>query len=468
MHVHYINLARRPDRNKAFLAQLPPGISVERKTALDGRTLDVAAYEHQGWVSPQHERRTRGTLANAITHLLLWQDCKAAEVPYTICEDDALLNRNFAHEAYEILDSIEDDWDIITWGYNFNCINHLCLLPGVKNILIHTSKENWSGWLAAFKSTDYDALPYRLLAQWNTFCYTINNLSVDRLMAAVLPLRDELIPVPGLASQVHLDALDTMLSVLYHKFRSWSVLPPLAIVPHDKADSDVGWGPENQRDPRHIPGPADIALRPRTTDEFVWNEIFKHKVYDLELNFEPQYILDIGANIGCAAIWFTLKYPCARIVAIEPNTDNVRQCSRNCEPWQNIAIYHAAAWIKNGFLDLPLPDPNDCPVQYATIPTKPRAAGNFETVLAYSIDEIMRKQLYPKIDILKVDIEGVEKCLFEVENKPWLQRTNCVLVETHDSTTPGCSDAVLAAMPSAEWEHYVRQEVHTFVRRQPL
>ena len=68
MHVHYINLARRPDRNKAFLAQLPPGITVEHKTAKDGRTLDVTAAVLQGWVSPQHERWTRGTLANAITH----------------------------------------------------------------------------------------------------------------------------------------------------------------------------------------------------------------------------------------------------------------------------------------------------------------------------------------------------------------------------------------------------------------
>jgi len=44
-------------------------------------------------------------------------------------------------------------------------------------------------------------------------------------------------------------------------------------------------------------------------------------------------IIDCGANIGCASVWFATQYPKARILAVEPDPDNFRMLVRNSKPY---------------------------------------------------------------------------------------------------------------------------------------
>ena len=61
-----------------------------------------------------------------------------------------------------------------------------------------------------------------------------------------------------------------------------------------------------------------VHLRLRTTDVALCREIFVNGIYDQEFSREPETILDAGANIGLTAVFFANRFPCARIVAVEP------------------------------------------------------------------------------------------------------------------------------------------------------
>lgn len=54
-----------------------------------------------------------------------------------------------------------------------------------------------------------------------------------------------------------------------------------------------------------------------------WNEVVKRDTYRLKtLDFVPDVIYDIGANVGCFTVWAKYLFPSAHIVAVEPEDEN--------------------------------------------------------------------------------------------------------------------------------------------------
>jgi hypothetical protein len=71
-----------------------------------------------------------------------------------------------------------------------------------------------------------------------------------------------------------------------------------------------------------------------------------------------------------------------------------------------------------------------------------------------------------QIDLLKLDIEGSEKELFEDPAKKWwLSRTRAVIVELHDRFKPGCTAAVEAALAGQNFIRTQRGENILFIRK---
>ena len=72
-----------------------------------------------------------------------------------------------------------------------------------------------------------------------------------------------------------------------------------------------------------------------------------------------------------------------------------------------------------------------------------------------TVDEIVSRGA---IDILKIDVEGAERAIFE--RKPaWLSRVRALLIETHDQFVPGCSQAVFDALSSYQYDRVIRGDV---------
>ena len=67
------------------------------------------------------------------------------------------------------------------------------------------------------------------------------------------------------------------------------------------------------------------------------------------------------------------------------------------------------------------------------------------------------------IDILKVDIEGVEKEVFEGNYQYWLPKTRCLMVELHDRLTCGSSKMVFKAISEYEFAYAQSGENLVFI-----
>lgn len=71
---------------------------------------------------------------------------------------------------------------------------------------------------------------------------------------------------------------------------------------------------------------------------------------------------------------------------------------------------------------------------------------NEHTVSAISIIDIMKKFNLDHIAILKVDIEGSEKELFESNIEEWLPKTKVIIIELHDRMKSGTSMSFFKAL----------------------
>lgn len=197
-----------------------------------------------------------------------------------------------------------------------------------------------------------------------------------------------------------------------------------------------------------------LRLRVRTGDCSIYGMVLLRGEYDFELPFQPKVIVDAGANIGTASIYFANKYPDAKIVAIEPEPSNFAMLVRNVAPYSNIRPLRLALWHAEKE-ELNVIDKWQDTCGYMV------GRGEGELVAGVTVSGLMRQFNLDSIDILKVDIEGAEKEVFE-HSADWIGRARCIMVETHDRLKPGCSRAVAAA--TGGFSRTVKGETECYVQ----
>ncbi len=184
-----------------------------------------------------------------------------------------------------------------------------------------------------------------------------------------------------------------------------------------------------------------VHLRPNTSDSSTFKQIFIRREYDIQVGFKPKVIFDIGANIGLAAIYFSNRFSEAKIISIEPASDNFEMMMKNIAPYKNINALHSAIW--NEDKNLKVVDKGLGAWGYTVEEATLEDSDYFS---AFSIKSIMEKFNVDKIDILKMDIEGSEKIVFSQNYEYWLPRIRVLVVDILDWINPGCSDMVLNAL----------------------
>jgi len=189
--------------------------------------------------------------------------------------------------------------------------------------------------------------------------------------------------------------------------------------------------------------PHPLHLRLRTSDVLLFQNIFLNREYDYDYAVAPKVIVDAGANIGLASIFYSCKYPSSRIFAIEPEPSNFEILKANIASYPNISAVHAALWKED--CDVFIVDPGRGPWGFRTsaFRSELRRQG-YKSIRGFSLDRFMRDYQIRYIDILKVDIEGAEKELFESAQE-WIDRVGSIAIEIHDRFKPGCSEVVRAA-----------------------
>jgi FkbM family methyltransferase len=182
-----------------------------------------------------------------------------------------------------------------------------------------------------------------------------------------------------------------------------------------------------------------VVCRVCTSDIFEYERLLGQNQVPLELPIRPEFIVDAGANAGFSVLRFEKQFPGAKIIAIEPEKSNILQFKKNCAMYPNIALEEKALWATNSRLRIRSLD-----VGLNAFQVQEDESGD---VQALSMNEVMIRHHLPRIDLLKMDIEGSEKVVFShASAKNWLQFVRMILVETHDSIEEGCTDAVERAL----------------------
>lgn len=184
-----------------------------------------------------------------------------------------------------------------------------------------------------------------------------------------------------------------------------------------------------------------VYLRANTTDPLTLREIFLDRDYDIDNMENIEFIVDAGANIGLASIFFANQYPGAKILAIEPEKSNFDVLKRNVSNYPRVVPINAALWNHSGHIKLV--DPGRGAHGFITTETPVSPECPTESTPSVTLEDLMSAYSIPRIDLLKVDIEGAEKEVFE-SSDPWINRVSTIIIELHERFKPGCEEAFFA------------------------
>jgi len=205
-----------------------------------------------------------------------------------------------------------------------------------------------------------------------------------------------------------------------------------------------------------------ISVRGGTCDIRTFCQVIGADGYQQELPTEPSVIVDAGAHIGLASLWYANRYPNARIIALEPDRKNYELLERNTRSYANIVALNAALWSSSGTVALTDPHADSWAFQ---VRRQEDASMSDVLVPAICLPDLMQAFNLDHIDLLKVDIEGAEKEVFE-NSVEWIDRVSAMVIELHDRLKSGCSRAFYNATTGFSDQSTHDGEI-TFVRRDP-
>lgn len=144
------------------------------------------------------------------------------------------------------------------------------------------------------------------------------------------------------------------------------------------------------------------------------------------------HIIDAGANVGYASVYFLKNFSNAEIACIEPDTENARMIEKNL-----------AAYIQKGSVKIFLNALMDEKDKNILIKKDFRGGKDWSLTVAetkdktglrsITISEIIKQQQWDQVDILKIDIEGAERfVLSNNSDVSYLQKVKLVTIEIHD------------------------------------
>jgi FkbM family methyltransferase len=155
----------------------------------------------------------------------------------------------------------------------------------------------------------------------------------------------------------------------------------------------------------------------------------------------PRLIVDAGANVGSATLWFRERFPDARVIAIEANPTAFARLERNVGDDPNVEVIHAALSDTDGKLSFAL-EPT------TTLQGRLQDGAGGVVVEALTLATVRdRFAAGAPIDVLKLNIEGAE---WPVLAGP-LANIGTIAMEIHEPVPGGRDpDAVLQEVAQRE------------------
>jgi FkbM family methyltransferase len=186
----------------------------------------------------------------------------------------------------------------------------------------------------------------------------------------------------------------------------------------------------------------NVYLRTYAGDIDIFYEVFWKEVY-ASPDLDPEHIhtlVDLGANVGMASLYFSKAFPKARIFAVEPDPENFGCLEANLQEEINakrLVALHAGIAVADGTAFIEKKE------KAYNISLSTDTRSDIE-VRILSMNTLLRESKLDQIDLLKIDIEGWEDQLFSRDTE-WLQRVRHIIMECHSPAIKQRCEAVLHA-----------------------
>lgn len=155
-----------------------------------------------------------------------------------------------------------------------------------------------------------------------------------------------------------------------------------------------------------------MYYRVGTSDVHVIDSILfkkgKKAEYWIPRRIHPTTILDIGGNIGAAAICFAHTYPQARVYTFEPMPESFDLLQRNVAPYHNIQAFNVALGLRDATLEL-VEAPNTRNIGgYSLYQRDATPECKRFPVQCRAIEPFLKEINAAAPDLIKIDTEGAE------------------------------------------------------------
>lgn len=200
-----------------------------------------------------------------------------------------------------------------------------------------------------------------------------------------------------------------------------------------------------------------VILRNNVADIVIFKQVFfdeQYYLYNFPLS-KVNRIIDAGANIGLASIYFTQYLNKPDIIAIEPESDNFVQLKKNTNPYPNIICENFAVWGNNSTVTMQNPHDNSSSFMFSEKQVLP----NTQSIQAITINAILKKYEWDYVDIVKIDVEGAEKEIFSADDVAnWISKTKLLIIELHDNFVSDCTKTFFSALQPFNYKAFFHHE----------
>ena len=217
---------------------------------------------------------------------------------------------------------------------------------------------------------------------------------------------------------------------LRREFANWYVLGPVSWVVLPSRCPPRGGVKSLAR--RHVTVAVRGGYRAecRIDEFFSFVEVFVLREY--EIAGVPwtsvRTIVDVGANVGAATLWFAQKAPESTIIAVEPSSEAARLLTRNVRVNRlDGRVRVAAVALADRAKEVALRQVGSSVFGKTT----ERESTPGERVAALSLGDLLEQHGLDEVDVLKLDCEGAEFDILHSSDDRLLRRHRFIVGEYH-------------------------------------
>jgi len=202
---------------------------------------------------------------------------------------------------------------------------------------------------------------------------------------------------------------------------------------------------------------APVIVRLGSSDREVFEQVFVEQQYGQSNRLlKPKVVVDCGANVGYASVYFLRHFPEARVIAVEPDPRNVEICRRNLAPYgDRVKIIQKALWSDVRSLSF-VEHTRKRGAEWAVQVSARSRDVSGSVVEAIDVPTLIASVGVDEIDLLKIDIEKSEVEVFGAGPCSWLERVRNIAIELHDQH---CQEVFYTSLESYTFERCQNGEI---------